>query len=116
MIAQEVGDRHREGQALHGVGVALTELGEFAEAEKRREALLIRREVSDQPGRAAPGSGSPMSGAIRGAMPRRKRITRRAWTRCAVGDRYHEGLVLWQMGVAAQQQGAELGKPDGSRQ
>jgi hypothetical protein len=24
----------------------------------------------------------------------------------AVGDRYHEGLVLWQMGVAAQQQGA----------
>jgi hypothetical protein len=26
----------------------------------------------------------------------------------AVGDRYHEGLVLWQMGVAAQQQGAEL--------
>jgi hypothetical protein len=26
----------------------------------------------------------------------------------AVGDRYHEGLVLWQMGVAAQRQGAEL--------
>jgi hypothetical protein len=26
----------------------------------------------------------------------------------AIGDRYHEGLVLWQMGVAALQQGAGL--------
>jgi tetratricopeptide (TPR) repeat protein len=99
-----------KGRALHGVGVALTELGELAEAENRlREALLIRREVSDQPGesrtrfrlanvRRDQGRHAEAEADYEASLA----------TLRAVGDRYHEGLVLWQMGVAAQQQGAEV--------
>jgi tetratricopeptide (TPR) repeat protein len=104
VIAREVGDRHREGQAQHGLGVALTELGQLAEAEKRLDqALVIRREVNDQPGEARTRFRLGNVRRDQGRYPEAEDDYGASLAMLrAVEDRYHEGLVLWHMGVSAQ--------------
>lgn len=102
-ISREVGDRHRQGQALHGLGVALGVLGRQAEAEQRLEqALAIRREMGDEPGEARTRLWLGNARRDQGRRPEALAdyeaslaILRR------IGDRYHEGVALWQQGVAA---------------
>jgi tetratricopeptide (TPR) repeat protein len=106
-VGLAVGDRHRQGQALHGIGVALAVLGRCAEAEQRlKEALSVRLEVGDEPGEARTRlwlanmrRDQDWHTEARAEYETSLRILRR------VGDRYNEGMALWQIGVAAQQQG-----------
>jgi protein-disulfide isomerase-like protein with CxxC motif len=56
--------------------------------------------------RPAPDCGWAICGATRAVIARRAQSTRSSLTILRrVGDRYHEGIALWQIGVAAQQQG-----------
>ena len=86
--------------------MALAALGRYPEAEQRlEEALSVRLEVGDEPGEARTrlwlanvrrDQGWPTK--ARADYETSLMILRR------VGDRYNEGIALWQLGVAAQQQ------------
>src|SRR5829696_1960616 len=99
--------RHRQGQALHGVGVALAALGRLPEAEHRlEEALWIRLEMGDEPGEARTRLWLGNVRRDQGwHVEARAEYEASLVTLRSVGDRYHEGIALWQIGVAAQQQG-----------
>ena len=102
-----MGDRHRQGQALHGTGVALTVLGRRPEAEQRHEeALSIRLDVGDEPGEARTRLWLANVWREQGRHTKaREEYEASLMILRRVGDRYNEGMALWQIGVAAQQQG-----------
>ncbi|MDF5758445.1 tetratricopeptide repeat protein [Spongiactinospora sp. TRM90649] len=100
-----LGDRHGEGIALTGLGVALQEVRRFDEAITAHEqAAFIFQETGDRPGegRALTGLGIALQGVRRfgeaiTAYEQAAAIYRKA------GDRPGEGIALTNLGLALQE-------------